>query len=99
MFACEETGSVAIETMLGAMSSSEEVYGVLEYNSKHDEMAIPGAHRLLRVHRNGSLSRCLPEAAEAVENLVLHDQVGVAYVTGEAQTCVLIRNHLIHERG
>ncbi|MFI6479658.1 siderophore-interacting protein [Nonomuraea sp. NPDC050663] len=99
LFVGEETAAAAFGPMIRALAPGEQVVGVLESESAEDEVPVPGAHRIRRVHRHrapAASSRLLVDALAALD---LPDGVGAAYVAGEARTGQLVRDHLVRERG
>lgn len=99
LFVGDETATVAFGAMIRALGSAERAYGVLESDSPAHDLAIPGPHRLHRVHRAGAPASSSPTLLAAVADLDLPDHAGAAYIAGEARTCQKIRDHLVRERG
>lgn len=97
VFAGEETASAAFGPMLRALAPSARVYGALESESPEHDLAMPAPHELQRVYRDGAPAAFSRTLAEAVANLDLPEEAGFAYIAGEAQTCQLVRDVLVHE--
>lgn len=97
VFIGEETASAAFGPMLRALGPSATVYGVLESECPEHDLPMPD-HELHRVYRHGASaisSRTLLAATAALE---LPAHAGAAYLAGEARTCQLVRDFLVHER-
>ncbi|WP_051580016.1 siderophore-interacting protein [Pseudonocardia acaciae] len=99
LFVGEETASCAFVPLISAVPPSEPVYAVVESDSPRDEVPLPDAHRVCRVHRAGAPAASSPLLPAAVAALDLPATPGVAYVAGEARTCQAVRDHLVRERG
>ena len=104
LLAGEETGAVPLQAIRAALyrspDSRGEVYGVLESVDQTTE--VPGATgvpALPWVHRGDASARASAILLDAVRDLVLPDEPGVAYLAGETTTCQLLQQHLIQERG
>ncbi|SDQ50550.1 NADPH-dependent ferric siderophore reductase, contains FAD-binding and SIP domains [Thermostaphylospora chromogena] len=99
VFIGEETAAAAFGPMIRALGPDASVFGVLESETPEDEVPVPGRHQLIRVHRNGASAVASKTLLAGVSNLRLPGKDGMVYIAGEARTCQLIRNHLVHERG
>ncbi|SDK13408.1 siderophore-interacting protein [Nonomuraea jiangxiensis] len=97
LFAGEETASVAFGAMLGALPGDARVFGAIEADSPGDHLDLHGD--LVRVSRKGASAAGSAALVNAVRELDLPDEPGVAYLAGEARTIQAVRAHLVGERG
>ncbi|SDT44663.1 siderophore-interacting protein [Actinoplanes derwentensis] len=95
----EETGSVAMGAIARAVPADEPVLGVIEVDTPEDRPDMPRAQGLTWAYRHGAAPASTPVLLEALRELRLPDEPGMAYVAGEARTCQQVRAHLIRERG
>jgi NADPH-dependent ferric siderophore reductase len=99
LFIGEETAQVAFAPMLDALPSERLVYGVIEVVGPEAHLPMARADELTWHHRGDAPAVRSPGILDALEHLDLPDEPGTAYVAGEAQTCVAVRQHLIKQRG
>ncbi|MEU7002356.1 siderophore-interacting protein [Nonomuraea sp. NPDC046570] len=97
LFAGEETASVAFGAMLRDLPAGAAVFGVVEAATPDDHLDL--SRELVRVCRNGAPAASSETLVEAVRELDLPDEPGVAYLAGEARTIQALRAHLVGERG
>ncbi|HEY1918985.1 MAG TPA: siderophore-interacting protein [Streptosporangiaceae bacterium] len=97
LFAGEETAAVAFGAMLAALPEHARAYGVIEVDDEADRL--PLARDLDWRYRHGRPAAASESLVEAVHQLELPPQPGVAYLAGEARTIQLLRRHLVAERG
>ncbi|WIM85854.1 siderophore-interacting protein [Candidatus Mycobacterium wuenschmannii] len=97
LFVGDETASVAFAAMLRALPASADVYGVVEAAAQPDHL--PLARPLQQVQRGEASAKDSVVLAEAVRELTLPDDPGVAYLAGEARTIQTVRKILVAERG
>ncbi|MEH3139548.1 MAG: siderophore-interacting protein [Mycobacterium kyogaense] len=97
LFAGEETAAVAFAAMLRAVPHDAAVYGVVEGALASDHIAL--SRNLIHVERGDASAADSPVIAQAVRDLPLPDQPGIAYLAGEARTVQTLRKILVHERG
>ncbi|MBN6055004.1 siderophore-interacting protein, partial [Nonomuraea sp. RK-328] len=97
LFAGEETASVAFGAMLRALPPGEAVYGVVEAGDPRDHLDL--SRELVRVCRDGASAARSEVLLNAVRELDLPPEPGVAYLAGEARTIQAVRAHLVDERG
>ncbi|MGW4243618.1 siderophore-interacting protein [Nocardia sp. NPDC004722] len=98
LFAGEETASVALGAMLGAVPAEVAVYGAIETATAADRLPLPRSAELTHPLR-GSASAARSEIlVDAVHALELPPTPGAAYIAGEARTIQMIVKHLVHER-
>jgi NADPH-dependent ferric siderophore reductase len=97
VFAGDETAAVAFGPMLSALPASAGVYGVIEAGEPGDRLPLD---RTLRwEYRNGRPAAGSQTLLEALRQVELPGEPGVAYLAGEARTIQLLRRHLVTERG
>lgn len=96
LFVGEETASVAFAAMLRSLPAGADVHGLVE--GEPGATPLPLAHRLTHVQRAGSAADSTA-LADALRALDLPDQLGVAYLAGEARTIQHLRRILTYERG
>jgi NADPH-dependent ferric siderophore reductase len=99
LFAGDETASVAFGAMLRALSADAWVWGAVEAATDDDHLRLPRAADLVHVSRDGAPAAPSGLLVDAVRDLELPDEPGVAYLAGEARTVQAIRAHLVTERG
>ncbi|MFC6882400.1 siderophore-interacting protein [Actinomadura yumaensis] len=99
LFVGEETASVAFGAMLRAVPPDEGVYGAIEVAGPEDRLPLPRADELAWRYRGGAPAASSPTLTEAVRDLNLPAEPGVAYVAGEARSVQAVRAHLVRERG
>ncbi|SHN48240.1 siderophore-interacting protein [Cryptosporangium aurantiacum] len=92
LFAGDESGAVPLLAMRAALSPADVVHGMLEAAGRAGRIPALGAD-LPWIDRD---DRGL---ADAVRDLQLPDEPGVAYLAGEQQACLAIRRYLREERG
>jgi NADPH-dependent ferric siderophore reductase len=97
LFAGEETAAVAAGAMLRALPPDIPAYGVIEVDEPGDRL--PLARELHWQYRHGRPAAGSETLADAVRQLELPDEPGVAYLAGEARTIQLLRRQLVAERG
>ncbi|MGV9384809.1 siderophore-interacting protein [Nonomuraea sp. NPDC003707] len=97
LFAGEETASVAFGAMLRALPEGVAAYGAVEAEGPGDHLELP--KELVKVCRGGKPAARSEVLVNAVRELDLPDEPGVAYLAGEARTIQAIRAHLVNERG
>ncbi|WP_347604406.1 siderophore-interacting protein [Acrocarpospora sp. B8E8] len=96
LFVGEETAAVAFGPMIRGLGEAS-VHGVVEVAGAEDRLEIGGEVRwVFRGERSAAESGGL---VEAVRELQLPAEAGVAYVAGEAKTIQMVRDHLVRERG
>lgn len=97
LFAGEETASVAFAAMVRSLPSTAEIYGVIEGAAASDHLAlVRSLNHVERIEASAANSEVL---AQALRDLRLPDQPGVAYLAGEARTIQTLRKILVTERG
>jgi NADPH-dependent ferric siderophore reductase len=99
VFVGEETASVAFGAMLRALPPDAGIQGVVEADGPEDDLPLPRAERLLRLHRNGAAAYSSQPLADAVAALDLNADQAVAYVAGEARTCQDVHRRLVETHG
>ncbi|NUU23718.1 MAG: siderophore-interacting protein [Streptomycetaceae bacterium] len=99
LFVGEETASVALGAMLGALPDTARVFGAIETADPEDRLPLPRAGELSRPLRGTESAASSAVLVNTVRALDLPDEPGIAYVAGEARTVQLVRNHLTRERG
>lgn len=99
LFVGEETASAAFGPMIRALGPSARVYGVLESAAPDHDLPMPGNHPLRRVYRRDAPAASSRVLLAAVAELDLPDELGAAYVAGEARTCQMVRDFLVRDRG
>lgn len=104
LFAGEETASVPFAAMLRALPEDASVFGVIEVDSADDRIPLSDSmmwtHRSIAwTYRGGASAAESATLVDAVRELKLPDQPGVAYLAGEAKTIQLVRKHLVDDRG
>ncbi|MFG1704623.1 siderophore-interacting protein [Nonomuraea sp. M3C6] len=97
LFAGEETASVAFGAMLRSLPEGEPAFGAVEADGPDGHLDLPG--ELVRVCRKGASAVRSEVLVNAVRELDLPDEPGVAYLAGEARTIQAVRAHLVGERG
>jgi NADPH-dependent ferric siderophore reductase len=99
LFIGDETGAVPLLAMRASVRGAT-VAGVLECSGPGEEMpGADGAPPLPWVHRGAAPAVASKVLLGAVRGLELPTGAGVAYVAAESQTCRLVQQHLIEERG
>lgn len=99
LFVGEESGACAFVPLIRDLGPDAQVYGVVESATGADEVPLPRAERVHRVHRNGASAASSSILPAAVAGLELPQQAGAAYIAGEARTGQAVRAHLIEDRG
>jgi NADPH-dependent ferric siderophore reductase len=94
LFAGDETAAVAFGPMLRALGDAP-AYGVIEADTPADRLPVDLTWRF----REGAPAASSATLVDAVRELDLPDEPGVAYVAGEARTVQAVRSHLVRERG
>jgi NADPH-dependent ferric siderophore reductase len=97
LFAGEETAAVAFGAMLRALPAGSPAYGVIEVDEPDDRLPLPAD--LQWRYRHGRSAAASQTLLEALTQLSLPAEPGVAYLAGEARTIQLLRRHLISDRG
>jgi NADPH-dependent ferric siderophore reductase len=97
VFAGEETASVAFAAMLRSLDPGADVRGVVEAGDPADHLEL--ARPLRRVQRGDVSAKDSAVLADAVRELDLPGEPGVAYLAGEARTIQALRKILVTERG
>jgi NADPH-dependent ferric siderophore reductase len=97
VFAGDETAAVAFGPMLRALPASAGVYGVIEAGEPGDHL--PLDRPLHWQYRDGRPAAGSQTLLEALRQLELPGEPGVAYLAGEARTIQLLRRQLVTERG
>ncbi|GAA3564836.1 siderophore-interacting protein [Nonomuraea rosea] len=97
LFAGEETASVAFGAMLRALPPGGVAYGAVEAEGPGGHLDLP--RELVRVCRDGASAARSEVLVNAVRELDLPAEPGVAYLAGEARTIQAVRAHLVGERG
>ena len=96
VFAGDETAAVAFGPMLDALPASVGVYGVIEAGEPGD--CLPLGRPLHWQYRGGQPAAGSQTLLEALRQIQLPSEPGVAYLAGEARTIQLLRRHLVTER-
>lgn len=99
LFAGEETASVPFGAMLRVTPRGEPVHGVIEISRPEDRLPLPRADELTWRYRGGASAADSAGLVDAVRELKLPAEPGIAYVAGEARTVQAVRAHLVRERG
>lgn len=100
LFAGEETAAVTFQAMLRDLPPEARVYGYMEGESPDDQLpALPNGHTLPWVYRQGLLASPSQGLVDAMHRLALPPEPGLAYLAGETQTCLALRDYLLRERG
>jgi NADPH-dependent ferric siderophore reductase len=91
----------AIAVSLQRIPEGVPVFVVLEVGGPDDEQPLdtPGDLHLTWLHRSAGPGEEPERQLEAVRDLVLPEGRGHAFVHGEAAAVLLVRRHLLHERG
>jgi NADPH-dependent ferric siderophore reductase len=91
----------AIAVSLARVQAGVPVFVVLEVDGPEHELALetPGDLHLSWLHRSGGPGEQPELQLDAVRGLALPEGRGHAFIHGEAQAVLLIRRHLIRERG
>ncbi|MFI0352920.1 siderophore-interacting protein [Actinomadura sp. 9N407] len=95
LFVGEETASVAFGPMLRSLEGSP-VHAVIEVDSPDECLPLKDVKWL---YREGASAASSEPLVEAVRNLALPAEPGIAYVAGEARTVQAVRAHLVNDRG
>lgn len=102
LFVGEETGQVAYGPMVRSLPAEAKVVARLEVESPDERLELsaePNSDRDLQWTYRGSRSAAAATTlVEAVHELDLPDEPGIAYLAGEAKTIQLIRRHLVEDR-
>jgi NADPH-dependent ferric siderophore reductase len=96
LFAGDETASVPFAAMLRALPAKATAYGVVEVDSPQDRLPLPDS--ITWAYRAGGSAASSESLVEAVRQLTLPDEPGVAYLAGEARTIQMVRKHLVKDR-
>lgn len=99
LFAGEETAQVAYGPMVRWLPPASRVFGCLEVDSPDERIDL--GHRgqdLAWGYRQGRSAASAHTLVDAVRNLDLPAEPGMAYLAGEARTVQLIRRHLVEDR-
>ncbi len=101
VFAGEETGAVAIQPMLRALPDDATAFACLEADTAADELppTEPARWAVRWVHRLGRPAGPSSGLVDAVKQLELPTEAGMAYFAGEAMTCRALRDHFVRDRG
>jgi len=99
VFIGEETASVALGAMIGALPPTASVYGAIETATEDDRLPLPRAGDLTWALRGDASAAGSAVLLDAVRALDLPAEPGVAYVAGEARTIQLVREHLANDLG
>jgi NADPH-dependent ferric siderophore reductase len=97
LVAGEETAQAAYGPMLRALPADAHVYGVLEVDSPKEQLDL--GRELTWTFRHGRSAASATTLVDAVRELSLPAEPGLAYLAGEARTIQLVRRHLVEERG
>jgi NADPH-dependent ferric siderophore reductase len=95
LFAGEETASAAFAPMLRSLNGAE-VQAVVEVDTPEDRLPVDGVTWL---YRHGTPAASSKTLLDAVSDLDLPAEPGIAYLAGEAKTIQSIKQHLITDRG
>lgn len=100
VFAGEETAQVAYGAMLRDLPTDAAVYGCLEVDGPDARLDLgKGENWDLRwSYRQGRSAASAQTLVDAVRELDLPAEPGMAYLAGEARTIQLVRRHLVEER-
>jgi NADPH-dependent ferric siderophore reductase len=106
LFAGEETSQVAYGPMLRALPGAAKVFARLEVESRDERLPLSpqadGEHNpnwdIAWSYRHGRPAASSETLVEAVRDLELPPEPGVAYLAGEARTIQMIRSHLVDQR-
>ncbi|MFE3190090.1 siderophore-interacting protein [Nocardia sp. NPDC059240] len=98
LFAGEETASVALGAMLGAVPAEVAVYGAIETATAEDRLPLPRAAELAHPLRGTASAARSEILVDAVRELELPHTPGNAYLAGEARTIQMLVKHLVQER-
>lgn len=104
VFAGDETAQVAYGAMLRALPPDARVFGRLEVDSPDERLDLGedltpnGDWDLGWCYRGGRSAASAQTLVDAVRDLDLPAEPGMAYLAGEARTIQLIRRHLVEER-
>lgn len=102
LFVGEETGHVSFGPMVRALPSEARVFARLEVDSLAERVELSedgNSNRDLAWTYRGS--RSVPAATtlvDAVRELELPEEPGIAYLAGEARTIQMLRRHLVEDR-
>lgn len=99
LFAAEETGAVAVQAICQKLPATARALGVLEADTAGDEIPPLPGRVFPWVYRNGKPASPTSGLVDAVKRLELPAEPGLAYIAGETQSCVAIRNYLLNEKG
>lgn len=99
VFIGDETASVALGAMLGALPPTANASGAIETASADDRLPLPRADDLTWTLRGDASAAGSTVLLDAVRALDLPPEPGIAYVAGEAHTIRLVREHLTNDRG
>ncbi len=94
LFVGEETAAVAFGPMVRALAGAT-VHTVLEVDEPTDRLDIDASWHF----RSGSSAASSQSLVDAVRELDLPPEPGIAYLAGEARTIQLVRTHLVRDRG
>jgi NADPH-dependent ferric siderophore reductase len=83
--------------MLRSLPAGADVHGVVEAATQADHLELP--RPLNQVQRGDTSAKDSVVLANALRDLRLPEQPGVAYLAGEARTIQTLRKILITERG
>ncbi|MEW2353342.1 siderophore-interacting protein [Spirillospora sp. NPDC029432] len=95
LFVGEETASVPFGPMLRSLNGSPH-HAVIEVDTPDDRLPLENVHWH---YREGAPAASSDTLLNAVRDLSLPDEPGVAYVAGEAKTIQSVRAHLVNDRG
>jgi NADPH-dependent ferric siderophore reductase len=99
LFVGDDTAAVAFGAIARALPAASAVHGVIEVDAPAQRPELPRGDRLRWIYRRGQSAVASRRLLDAVRDLPLPAEPGVAYVAGEARTCQLIRRHLVQDRG
>ncbi|GAA3629281.1 hypothetical protein GCM10022223_53560 [Kineosporia mesophila] len=98
LFAGEETAQASFAPMLRALPDDATVLARLEVDTPAERLDLGDAFDVDWTYRQGRPAASSETLVQAVRDLDLPAEPGVAYLAGEARTIQMIRRHLVEER-
>ncbi|GLY32205.1 siderophore-interacting protein [Kineosporia sp. NBRC 101731] len=98
LFAGEETAQASFGPMLAALPEDAPVFVRLEVDTPAEHLDLPRRADVGWSYRQGRPAASSETLVQAVRDLDLPAEPGIAYLAGEARTIQMIRRHLVEER-